>query len=51
MRTFTHYLTLAFSVGGLCLSALPQQAAAAAAPITVPALDNKAYVLMDFDTG
>lgn len=48
MRTISNILTLAISVGGFCLTA-PLHAAMPSAAI--PALDNKAYVLMDFDTG
>jgi D-alanyl-D-alanine carboxypeptidase (penicillin-binding protein 5/6) len=49
MRTIPHILTIALSVGGLSLTALAPQALAA--PVTVPPLENKAFVLMDFDTG
>lgn len=49
MRTASNFLNLAISVGGLCLATLSSHASAAA--IAVPELDNKAYVLMDFDSG
>jgi D-alanyl-D-alanine carboxypeptidase (penicillin-binding protein 5/6) len=49
MRTIPHILTIALSVGGLSLTALAPQALAA--PVTVPPLENKAFVLMYFDTG
>ncbi len=50
MRTIPHILTaITLSVGGLCLATLAPQAAAA--PIAAPTLDNKAFVVMDFDTG
>ena len=49
MRTPSNFLTLALAVGGFCLSAiaLPVRSAVIAAP----ELDNKAYVVMDFDSG
>ena len=49
MRTSSNLLTLALTVGGLCLSAIALPASAAV--IAAPALDNKAYVVMDFDSG
>jgi D-alanyl-D-alanine carboxypeptidase (penicillin-binding protein 5/6) len=50
MRTIPHILTaITLSVGGLCLATLAPQAVAA--PIAAPTLDNKAFVVMDFDTG
>jgi D-alanyl-D-alanine carboxypeptidase (penicillin-binding protein 5/6) len=49
MRTIPHILTIALSAGGLCLATLAPQALAA--PVAVPQLENKAFVLMDFDTG
>ena len=49
MRTPSNFLTLALAVGGFCLSAIALPASAAV--IAAPELDNKAYVVMDFDSG
>ncbi len=49
MRTIPHILTTALAVGSLSLTCLVAQAQVS--PIAVPSLENKAFLLMDYDSG
>lgn len=49
MRTIPHILTTALAVGSLSLTCLVAQAQVT--PIAVPSLENKAFLLMDYDSG
>ncbi|MEN9437143.1 MAG: hypothetical protein RIR09_1798 [Pseudomonadota bacterium] len=49
MRTIPHILTTALAVGSLSLTCLVSQAQVT--PIAVPSLENKAFLLMDYDSG
>ena len=49
MRTIPHILTTALAVGSISLTCLVAQAQVT--PIAVPSLENKAFLLMDYDSG